>query len=86
MDTYPTMTRTAVAPAEEQGQDEHTAPTALYYGAIAAALTGHRHKITALSYENLANSFGALAEGLLIPHQLRDLFRRAQELCRQRTP
>ena len=56
----------------------------LYYAAIAAALVHHGERITKYSWENLAERFSLLAQRTWIDDDIKGLFARAAEGCRQR--
>jgi hypothetical protein len=60
---------------------ERAAGTALYYGAIAAALVRHRHRITQLSCATLAEGFTDLEGRGWVPAELKELFRGARGAC-----
>lgn len=58
--------------------------TTIYYAAIAAALVHHGERITKYSWENLAERFSLLAQRTWIDDDIKGLFARAAEGCRQR--
>jgi len=60
------------------------AATAMYYAAIANALAFHDQKITQHSYHRLHEAYAELESRPWIPPELKDLFRRAREVCGQR--
>jgi len=63
---------------------KQAAATAIYYAAIASALVFHQHKITQHLYEKLHQAYTDLDQKPWIPSELKDLFRRADAVCRQR--
>jgi hypothetical protein len=63
---------------------KQAAATAIYYAAIASALVFHRHKITKHSYRSLQEAYAELEQKPWVSSGLKDLFRRALAVCRQR--
>jgi len=64
---------------------EYEVAGVVYYGAIAAALLHHEIRITQHSFKQLYASFDSLVgKGWILP-ELKDLFRRAKEVCHQST-
>ena len=71
--------------ARRGGTDaQEAAATAIYYAAIASALVFHGHKITQHSYEKLHKAYAELGEKPWGSSELKDLFRKAREVCHQR--
>jgi len=60
------------------------AATVIYYAAIASALAFHHQKITQRSYGKLQEAYADLEQKPWIPSELKDLFRKARKVCRQR--
>jgi hypothetical protein len=58
--------------------------TTVYYAAIAAALVHHDKRISKYSSESLAQRFSLLAQRAWIDGDVRGLFARAAECCRER--
>jgi len=63
---------------------KQAAATAIYYAAIASALVFNEQKITQHPYDKLHRAFADLEEKPWIPSELKDLFRKARKVCRQR--
>ena len=59
--------------------------TTIYYAAIAAALVHHHERITKYSWENLTERFSLLAQRMWIDEEIRGLFARAAECCREKS-
>lgn len=58
--------------------------TTIYYAAIAAALVHRGERITKYSWENLTERFSRLAQRVWIDEEIRCLFTRAAEYCREK--
>lgn len=67
------------------GDIEYEVAGVVYYGAIAAALLHHEIRITQHSFKQLGTSFDALVGKDWIVPELKDLFRRAKEVCNKST-
>jgi hypothetical protein len=65
-------------------KSRQAAATVIYYAAIASALLFHRQKISRHSYENLNEAYAQLHEKPWIGPKLKDLFKKAQEICEKR--
>lgn len=63
---------------------EQAGATTVYYAAIAGALVCHGQRITRYSYRELDENLAKLEGKAWLPHELKSLFQRAQEMCRQR--
>ena len=63
---------------------KQAAATAIYYAVIASALVFHGHKITKYSYRSLQEAYAELEQKPWVSSGLKDLFRRALAVCRQR--
>ena len=63
---------------------EHDVAAVIYYAAIASALVFHGRRITAFSYEDLANSFSTLLEDNWLTPNLVRLLKNAHRLCQQK--
>lgn len=71
--------------ARRGGPDgQEAAATAIYYAAIASAIVFHQHKITRHSYEKLHEAYTDLEQKPWVSSELKDLFRKAREVCHQR--
>lgn len=57
--------------------------TTIYHAAIAAAMVHHNQRISQYSCESLAERFSLLAQRLWMDQELKGLFSRAVEICRQ---
>jgi len=64
---------------------KQAAATVIYYAAIASALAFHEHKMSLHSYEKLHEAYIELRKKAWIPPELKGLFRKASEACRQKT-
>jgi len=67
-------------------KSKQAAATVIYYAAIASALVFHRQKISRHSYEKLNEAYAQLPEKPWIATELKDLFKKAQEICEKRKP
>ncbi len=65
-------------------KSRQAAATVIYYAAIAGALVFHRQKISRHSYEKLNEAYAQLREKPWVPSELKDLFKKAQEICEKR--
>lgn len=65
-------------------EPKKAAATVIYYAAIASALAFHQHKITQHSCKKLQEAYRDLGQKPWIPPELRDLFKKAEAICRQR--
>ena len=63
---------------------KQAAVTAIYYAAIANALVFHQHRITRYSYRRLEEAYTELEQKPWISSELKELFRKARVICRQR--
>jgi hypothetical protein len=63
---------------------KQAAALVVYYASIANALVFHRQKITQHSYRALDEAYGELEQKPSVPPELKDLFEKAQAICRQR--
>ena len=63
---------------------ERIVATAIYFAATARALVSHDRKLTARSYEHLANALGMLMGKPWITQELADLFASAHRTCESR--
>ena len=63
---------------------KQTVVTAIYYAAIANALVFHQHRITKYSYHRLEEAYTELEHKPWISSELKELFRKARTVCRQR--
>jgi len=77
------ISKTVVQRARTETASE--AATAVYYGAIAAALLFHAQKITSFSYRSLQESFAVLSESGWVHPDLIQLLGQALEVCQQKT-
>ncbi len=73
------LQKQAAQAAETQARRE--AATAIYYGAIAAALVHHNRRITRFSCTSLRDAFTAMLETGWVAPDLADLFQKARTMC-----
>jgi hypothetical protein len=65
---------------------KQAAATIVYYAAIASALVFHQQKITKHRLDRLHEAYTALAGKPWIPSELRNLFRKASDVCLRQKP
>lgn len=70
--------------ARKSSKAKHAVAIAIYFAAIANALTFHNVKITTHSYESLNASFDNLADKQWMPTELVRLFTKACKVCRKK--
>ena len=87
LDTIRSIRRYAKRMASRKSSKaRHAVAIAIYFAAIANALTFHDVKITTHSYGSLRASFGNLAKKPWMPAELVRLFTKACKLCRKSKP
>ena len=65
-------------------QAETALATTLYFAALGSALVSHDQRITQSSYDKLDESFALLINKKWMAKELKELFSRAQRICRSR--
>jgi hypothetical protein len=65
-------------------KSRQAAATVIYYAAIASALVFHQQKITKHRLDRLHEAYTALAGKPWIPSDLKDLFKKAEDACREK--
>jgi hypothetical protein len=63
---------------------EYGVITVIYYAAIASALVYHDQRITSFSYDHLNDKYTSLLHNTWLTPDLRNLFQKALNLCRQK--
>ena len=63
---------------------EHVVGVTLYYAAIASAIVNHSRKISSSSYKTLERSFIDLVDEDWLTTELKELFSKARDICRQK--
>jgi len=71
--------------ARTDDEAEHTVMTTIYFAAIANRLAFHGQRITTYSYESLVSSLGKLRGKSWMSPELRELFGKAETVCREKT-
>jgi hypothetical protein len=70
---------------EAKTKTESEVAGAIYYAAIAAALSSHDQKMTEHSYAQLRRSFSLLGDKKWIVADLRQLFEKAERICAEKS-
>ena len=63
--------------------DKHNVAVTIYHAAIASGIVYHDQKISSSSYRTLVDSFTVFMEKDWLTPELKELFSRARDICRQ---
>jgi hypothetical protein len=70
--------------ARAKSEDQREVATAIYFAAIANAMTFHDSKISQFSYRKLEKAFSRLIKEKWISSELRVLFTKAHKVCKEK--